>query len=82
MISYLSGYIFGTFYRRIRFSKSVFFFGSVYYQQCLTFLMVGKCNGESIPMVISEHRHVQLLDGGCLWRAISDVTSIFKAGEC
>lgn len=44
--------------------------------------MVGKCNGESIPMVISKHRHVQLLDGGCLWRAISDVTSIFKAGEC
>ena len=81
MISYLSGYIFGTFYRRIRFSKFVFF-GSVHYQQCLRFLMVGKCNGESIPIVISEHRHVQLLDGGCLWRVISDVTSIFKVGEC
>ena len=44
--------------------------------------MVGKCNGESIPIVISEHRHVQLLDGGCLWRVIPDVTSIFKVGEC
>ena len=80
IISYLSGYIFGTFHRRIRFSKPGHF-GSVYYQQCLSFLMVGKCDG-SIPIVLSEHRHVELLDRGGLWRVTLDVTSIFKVAEC
>ena len=81
IISYLSGYIFGTFYKRIRFSKSSHF-DSVYYQQCLSFLKAGKCNGEKIPIVLSEHRHVQLLDRGGLWRVTSDVTSIFKVAKC
>ena len=65
VISYLLGYIFGTFYRRIRFSKSGHF-GSVYYQQCLSFLMAGKCDVESILIVLSEHRNVELLDCGRL----------------
>ena len=54
----------------------------MYYQQCLSFLKAGKCNGEKIPIVLSEHRHVQLLDRGGLWRVTSDVTSIFKVAEC
>ena len=36
IISYLSVYIFGTFYRRICFSKPGYF-GSTYYQQWLSF---------------------------------------------
>ena len=80
IISYLSGYIFETFYRRIRNSKSGHF-GSVYCQQCLSFLIAGKCDGESISIVLLEHRHVQLLDRGGLWRVKSDVTSIFEVAE-
>ena len=36
IMSYLPGYLFGTFYRRTDFSKSGYF-SSVYYQQSLTF---------------------------------------------
>ena len=43
--------------------------------------MVGKQDGERIPIVLSEHRHVELLDRGGLWRVTSDVTSIFKVTE-
>ena len=53
----------------------------MYCQQCLSFLMAGKCDGESISIVLSEHRHVQVLDRGGLWRVTSDVTSIFKVAE-
>ena len=28
------------------------------YQQCLSFLMAGKCGGESIPIVLRQHRYV------------------------
>ena len=38
IISYLPGYLFGTFYRRTDFSKSGHF-SSAYYQQSLTFLI-------------------------------------------
>ena len=54
----------------------------MYYQQCLRFLIAGKCDGQSIPIVLSEHRHVELLDRGGLWRVTLDVTSIFKVAEC
>ena len=78
IISYLSGYVFGTFYRRLRFSKSKS--STLYHQQCLSFLMAGKCSGESLPL--PEHTHVQLLDRGGLWKVNNYVTSIFQVAEC
>ena len=42
IISYLPGYLFGTFYRRTHFSKSGYF-SSVYYQHSFNFLMEGEC---------------------------------------
>ena len=78
LISYLSGYVFGTLYRRIRFSKSGK--GKSYYgQQCLSFLLAGKCSGESISL--PEHAHVELMDRGGLWKVTSNATSIFKVAE-
>ena len=41
IISYLIGYVFGTFYRRLHPTKSNT--SSYYQQQCLSFLMAGKC---------------------------------------
>ena len=43
--------------------------------------MAGKCDEESIPIVLSEHRHVELLDHGGFWRVTWDVTSLFKVAE-
>ena len=79
LISYLAGYVFGTFYRRIRFSKSGNY-GSFYHQQCLSFLMAGKIVDESMSM--PEHQHVEVLNRGGLWKVTSTVTSIFKIVEC
>ena len=44
--------------------------------------MAGKCDGESMLIVLSEQRHVALLDCGGLWKVTSDVTSMFKLAEC
>ena len=78
LISYLSGYVFSTFYRRIRFSKSGSC-SSFYHQQCLTFLLARKCTEEQTS---SEHKHIEMLDRGGLWKVTSDVTSIFTIAEC
>ena len=43
--------------------------------------MAGKYDGESMAIVLSEQRHVALLDCGGLWRVTSDVTSKFKVAE-
>ena len=44
--------------------------------------MAEKCDGESIPILLLEHRHVELLDCGGLWRVTSNVRSISEVGEC
>ena len=64
VISYLSGYVFGTFYRRLRSTKSNT--SSYYQQQCGSFLMAGKCSGENLPLL--EHKHIEILDRGGLWK--------------
>ena len=51
LISYLGGYVFGTCYRRIRCSTKD---TGLYSQQCLSFLMVGKCVGENVTL--PEHK--------------------------
>ena len=78
IISYLSGYVFGTFYRRLRSMKSNT--SSYYQQQCLSFLMAGKCSGENLPL--PEHKHIEILDRGGLWKVDNNVTLIFKVAEC
>ena len=78
IISYLSGYVFGTFYRRLRSMKSNT--SSYYQQQCLSFLMAGKCSGENLPL--PEHKHIEILDRVGLWKVANHVTLIFKVAEC
>ena len=52
--SYLSQYVYGTFYRRWHSRKSNT--SSYYQQQCLSFLMTGKCSGKNLPL--PEHKHI------------------------
>ena len=62
IIAYLSGYVFGTFYRRIRFSKSAN--ENVYHQQCLAFLLAGKSESENTDS--SDQKLVNAHDRGGL----------------
>ena len=78
IISYLSGYICGTFYRRLLSTKSNT--SSYYQQQCLSFLMVGKCFEGNLPL--PEHKHFEIVDQGGLWKVDDNVTLIFKVAEC
>lgn len=75
LLSYLGGYVFGTFYRRIHRKKN----SSLYAQQCLSSLLAGKCIGGSITL--PEHKHVNIMDRGGLWKVNENVTSIFKVAE-
>ena len=58
-IAYLSGYVFGAFYRQIPLFKTAHQ-DQTYHPQCLSFLVADKCAGEtnSLP----EHRHVNVLN--------------------
>ena len=76
LISYLGGYVFGTFYRRIRCSTKN---TGLYSQQCLSFLMAGKRVGENVTL--PEHEHVNIMDRGGLWKVNENFTSIFKIAE-
>ena len=78
LIAYLSGYVFGAFYRRIRFSKTAHQ-DQTYHQQCLSFLVGGKCVGETVSL--PEHRHVDVLNRGGLWKVNEDVIVIFSVAE-
>ena len=53
---------------------------SYYQQQCLSFLMAGKCSGESLPL--PEHKYIEILDRGGLCKVDNNVTLIFKVAEC
>ena len=78
LTAYLSGYVFGAFYRRIRFSKTARQ-DQTYHQQCLFFLVTGKCVGETISL--PKHRHVDVLNRGGLWKVNEDVIAIFSVSE-
>ena len=64
LIAHLSGYVFGAFYRQIRFSK-IAHQDQTYHQQCLFFLVAVKYIGEIVSL--PEHRHVDVLNRGGLW---------------
>ena len=38
--------------------------------------MAGKCSGENLPL--PEHKHIEILDRGGLWKVDNNVTLIFK----
>lgn len=77
IITYIIGYVFGTMFRRMRFSK--LHNTTLYHQQYLSFVMAGKCKDEKL--VIPEHKHVELLDRGGLWKVNTDVVAIFSVAE-
>ena len=79
IIAYLSGYVFGTMYRRIRFSKLTHNSADIYHRQCLSFLIAGKCVGEKIKL--PEHKIVEIHDRGGLWKVTKDVIDIFSKAE-
>lgn len=79
IITYLSGYVFSTFYRRIRFSKSTKNKSSPYHEQCVSFLQAGKCTGESLSLPM--HKHVDTLNRGGLWKVTEEVVAIFSVAE-
>ena len=39
-----------------------------------------KCSGENLPL--SEHKHIEILDRGGLWKVDNNVILIFKVAEC
>ena len=74
IISYLGGYVFGTMYRKVRFSPEK----SDYQEQCLAFLLAGKCSdADNLP----EHKLVTSRDRKGLWKVSSIVTDIFVIAE-
>ena len=81
LISYLSGYVFGTFYRRIRHSKV---WQGRLGQECLSILMAGKLNESSNPITTTTDIHQKFVDAknrGGLWNVSSNVTHIFARVE-
>ena len=59
LISYLSGYVFGTFYRRISHSKV---WQGRLGQECLSTLMAGKLNESSNPITTTTDIHQKFVD--------------------
>ena len=72
LIAYLSGYVFGAFYRQIRFSK-IAHQDQTYHQQYVSFLVAGKCVGETISLPVWNR--------GGLWKVNEDVIAIFTVAE-
>ena len=79
IIAYISGYVFGTMYRRIRFSKSSQEMISIYHQQCLSFLMAEKCKDEN--QILPEHAHVNIFYRSDLWKVNKNVVAILSVEE-
>ena len=63
LTSYLVGYVFETFYRRLRCcAKNI----SLYSHQFLSFLYIGNCVGENDTF--PKHKHVDIMHTGVLWK--------------
>ena len=76
IVTYLSGYVFGTLYRRLRRSKTYSEESSV---QCLSLLAAGK----SLSSVTSSDTEVlvNIKNRGGLWKVNSEVVQIFEVAE-
>jgi len=75
VIFYLSGYVVGTYYKRIRFSKHQ----GIYHEQCSCFLMA--CKFKDNEHDVSNHKLVNIKDRGGLWKVNSHTFNIFAAAE-
>lgn len=74
---YLVGYVFETFYRRLRcFAKNV----SLYSHQFLSFLSTGNCVGENDTF--PKHKHVDIMHRGALWKINENATFNFEVAGC
>ena len=78
IICYLSGYVFSTFYRRVRFSNKKSS-DNIYHQQYLSLLLAGKVSegGADMP----EHKLIDARNRGGLWKVTKEVISIFTSAE-
>ena len=74
IIGYLSGYVFGTMYRRIRFTKT----SGIYHQQCMSILLAGQSQDTND---LPEHKLVNTRNRSGLWKVTSDVINIFILAE-
>ena len=77
IVSYLGGYVFGTLYRRIRFSSSKSM--NVFHSQCLAILLAGKIKNDEANENV--HQLVNVRDRGGLWKVSKEVQSIFAIAE-
>lgn len=77
-IGYLGGYVFGTFYRRIRNSKK---WQTTKSQQCLALLLAGKCSLKSGETEKSADKLVNAKNRGGLWTVTAEVLKIFSIAE-
>ena len=75
IIKYLSGYVFGTIYRRIRLSKSA---QSMLGFQRLSILLAGKVSSDESS---DSNKFLRAKDRGRLWTVSSDVYEIFSQVE-
>ena len=62
----------------MRFSKAAHQ-DQTYHQQCLSFLVAGKCVGKTVSL--TKHRHVGVLNRAGLWKVNEDVIAIFSFAE-
>eukprot|EP00794_Sanderia_malayensis_P002817 gene2817-3253_t len=69
-IGYLGGYVFGTFYRRIRNSTK---WQTTKSQQSLALLLAGKCSQKSSETEKSAHRLLNAKNRGGLWTVTKEV---------
>ena len=75
IITYLSGYVVGTLYRRIRFAKKQY----LYHQHYLSLLLACKCT--STETDVRNQKLVSIKNRGGLWKVNSDTSAIFSAAE-
>ena len=75
IIYYLAGYVVGTLYRRIRFSKKC----NIFNDHHLSFLLACKFDGDETDT--TNHKLVNIKDRGGLWKVNTDVFSIFSTAE-
>ena len=79
IVTYLSGYVFSTLYKRLRFSASRK--KSEYTEKYLSFLLCGKVTEEdSVPLHVYE-KWLEAKDRGGLWRVDNKVFQIFEQAE-
>ena len=76
VVAYISGYVFGSLYRKIKFSKKS---SDDYYQQYMSILFAAKC--DETCQVLPEHKLIDTRNRSGLWEMKVEVVSIFITAE-